>query len=74
MDIRQIIKDEMRRQGVTQLTLQKRAGVWQHRISEYLGGKRDVNAETLRKLLEALGLEIRPTRPRRSSRGIRRKE
>ena len=65
MDLRQIIRDEMDRQDLTQAAMQKRAGVWQHRISEYLAGKRDVNAETLRRLLEALDLEVRPARRRR---------
>lgn len=65
MDIRQIIKDEMDRQGITQTALQDLTGILQHRISDYLTGKRDVNGETLRKMLEALGLEIRPTRRRR---------
>lgn len=38
------------------------------RISDYLTGKRDVNAETLRKMLEALKLDIRPKRNRRKGR------
>ena len=57
-----MIKDEMRRQGVTQLALQAMTGIRQHRISEYLTGRRDVNAETLRKMLEALNFEIRPAK------------
>jgi len=58
--MRQIIKDEMKRQGVTQIAMEEMTGILQHRISDYLTGKRDVNAETLRKMLEALDLEIRP--------------
>ena len=68
MDIRQIISDEMDRQGVTQTRLQQMTGILQHRISDYLNGKRDVNAETLRKMLEALKLEIRPRRRRKGRR------
>ena len=65
VDIRQIIKDEMQRQDVTQTDMQAMTGILQHRISEYLTGKRDVNAETLRLILEALDLEIRCARRRR---------
>ena len=65
MDIRQIIGTEMQRQGMTQIALEELTGILQHRISEYLTGKRDVNAETLQKILEALKLEIRPARQRR---------
>ena len=60
MDIRTIIKDRMATKGITQLSLQQLTGIHQVRISEYLTGKHDVNAETLRKMLEALNLEIRP--------------
>ena len=64
MEIRQIIEDAMERKGMTQRALQAMTGIWQHRISDYLTGKHDVNAETLRKMLEALDLEIRPRRGR----------
>ncbi len=65
MDIRAIISDRMTKEGITQLRLQQLTGIHQVRISEYLTGKRDVNAETLRKILEALNLEIRPVSKRR---------
>ena len=68
MDIRQIVKDEMQRQVVTQMALQDMTGILQHRISEYLSGKRDINAETLERILRALKLEIRPVRRRRKGR------
>jgi predicted XRE-type DNA-binding protein len=48
--------------GMTQTELQRVTCIPQPRISDYLKGKRDVNAETLRKMLEALELEIRPVR------------
>lgn len=69
MDIRQIISDEMLRQGVTQTALEQMTGILQHRISDYLRGKRDVNAETLAKMLDALNLEIRPV-GRRTRKGM----
>ena len=68
MDIRQIIKAAMESQGVTQVALQEMTGVLQHRISDYLRGKRDVNAETLARLMDALKLEIRPV-SRRTRKG-----
>ena len=68
MDIRRIIRDEMDRQGITQTQLQEMTCILQHRISDYLTGKRDVNAETLRRMLEALKLEIRPKRRRKGRR------
>ena len=68
VDLRKIIKDEMQRQGVSQTKLQEMTGILQHRISEYLSGRRDVTAETLRKMLEALKLDIRPRRRRKGRR------
>lgn len=68
MDIRRIIKDEMQRQGMTQTALEDISGIWQHRISEYLNGKRDANGKTLQNLLMGLNLEIRPARSRRRTR------
>jgi transcriptional regulator with XRE-family HTH domain len=68
VDIREIIANRMKERGITQVALQELAGVHQVRISDYLTGKRDVNAETLRKMLEALELEIRPATRRRKGR------
>ena len=65
VDIRQIIMAELDRRDMTQLRLSQLTGILPHRISEYLSGQRDVNAETLRKMLEALQLEIRPKRTRK---------
>lgn len=64
MDIRQIIKNQMTLQGMTQLRLVQLTGICQPRISVYLTGKQDMTGENLRKILEALDLEIRPA-PRR---------
>ena len=70
MDIRQLILDAMQRQEISQTALERMTGVRQHRISEYLTGKRDMNSDNVVKLLEALDLEIRP----RESRGGRRRK
>lgn len=59
MDIRQIISEAMQRQGVSQRRLAQQTGIMQPRISDYLTGKRDVQSETLRRMLEALALEIK---------------
>ncbi|MHB1156056.1 MAG: helix-turn-helix domain-containing protein [Phycisphaerales bacterium] len=64
MDIRQIINDAMQKQGISQRGLAQQTGLMQPRISDYLLGKRDVQGETLNKLLEALNLEIRPKKGR----------
>jgi len=55
----------MSEKGVTQLRLHRLTGIPQPRISDYLTGKRGVTDETLRKVLEALKLEIKPARKRR---------
>ena len=68
MDLRQIVKDQLQSQRLTQTALHELTGIRPHRISDYLTGKRDVNAETLRKMLEALKLDIRPKRNRRKGR------
>ena len=60
MDIRQIIRDEMDRRGMTQTRLAELADMTQARISDYLNGVRDVRAETLARMLKALKLEIKP--------------
>ena len=60
MDIRQTIRERLKQRGMTQASLAKMAEMTEPRVSDYLTGKRDVNADTLRKMLEALNLEIRP--------------
>lgn len=64
MEFRRAIAAEMKRQGVSQMELERRAGVLQHRISDYLRGVQDVRAETLQRLADALGMELRPKRKR----------
>ena len=68
MDLRSIIKKELQRQGVAQARLAELADMTPARVSQFLTGKRDVNAETLRRMLEALKLEIRPAKGRRKGR------
>ncbi len=60
-----MIRDRLDRIGMTQAELAELAGMTEPRVSDYLNGKRDVYAATLNRMLEALNLEIRPTRRRR---------
>lgn len=71
MDFRQIIKDELERQGMTRMKLAELAGMTIPRVSDYLNAKRDVQGETLRHMLEALGLEVRSAQGRGKSRSGR---
>jgi len=43
---------------VTQADLAEKAGVSQTAIAEYETGKRDLRADTIRKLCEALGVQV----------------
>jgi len=45
--------------GMTQAELAKHAGVSPTAIAEYETGKRDLRADTIRKLCEALGVQVR---------------
>lgn len=44
--------------GVTQADLARQAGVSPTAIAEYETGKRDLRAETVRKLCDALGVQV----------------
>lgn len=68
VDLRRIIADEMKRQGMTQRSLQTLTGIWQHRISEYLSGKRDMGSDSVAKLLDALRLRVAPTGAKQTKR------
>ena len=57
---------------MTQTRLAELAEMTIARVSDYLNGKRDVQAETLRRMLETLGLEVGPGRARRVRRNARR--
>ena len=65
MDIRQIISDEMERQGITQMALAEMTGITRPRINAWLNGHRGINADTLILILEALNMEIRPKAKKR---------
>lgn len=65
MDLRSIIIVELERQGMTQAALADAAEMTQPRVNAYLRGHRDVKAETLARMLDALNLEIRPAVKRR---------
>lgn len=45
--------------GVTQAQLAETSGVSPTAIAEYEKGKRDLRADTIRKLCEALGVQVR---------------
>jgi len=68
MDIRRIITDELRGRGWSQRELCRRAGLLPHQLCEYLNGSRDIYAETLQRILEALQLEIKPATRRQKRR------
>jgi len=60
MDIRQIIRDRMAEQDISQRRLHRLTGVHQVRISNYLTGQRDMGSDNVAKLLDTLGLVIKP--------------
>jgi len=68
VDMRQIIRDSMAEQGISQRRLHRLTGVHQVRISNYLTGQRDMGSDNVAKLLDALGLVIKPmeTKPSNS--------
>lgn len=69
MDFRQIIKSELQRQGMTQMRLAELAHMTIPRVSDFLRGKRDVTGDTLGRMFEALGLEVRQVRQTKRSTG-----
>jgi transcriptional regulator with XRE-family HTH domain len=58
----QIVKDEITRQGLTQIELCRRTNLQEVRISEFLNGKRDMVGRNLEKIFIALGIEVKPRR------------
>jgi len=65
MDIRSLIIERMEAMEITQAQLAEAAEMTRPRVNAYLRGHRDVYAETLAKMLDALNLEIRPAVKRR---------
>lgn len=45
--------------GITQAELAERAGITQTAVAEYEQGKRDMRGATIRKLCEALGVQVK---------------
>ena len=65
MDIRQTVRDELDRQGITQRELAARTKLTASRICDYLKGKRDMNGGNLERMLVALKIELTPPHRRR---------
>ena len=59
MNAARVIRDVRRRQGLTQTQLAQRSGTSQPVISAYEHGRRDPGYETLRRLVEAAGEQLR---------------
>lgn len=58
IDVRNVVKAEMRRQGITQTQMGERTGIMQESISRYLlHDAANISTQALR-LLDALGLEL----------------
>lgn len=68
VDVREIIRNELRRRDWSQRELCRRTGMLPHQLCGYLNGRRDLYVETLQGILAVLGLEIRPTSRRRKRR------
>lgn len=63
VDIRAAVRAEVARAMWTQQELADRAGLTQPQVSAYLAGRKDLNGQSLDRLLTALGLDV--TRPAR---------
>ena len=59
--LRKAIKDS----GLSQYRLEKLSGVPQPQLSMFLSGERDMTLGTASKLVDALGLELRPKTKRK---------
>jgi len=66
MDFRQIITDELDRQGMTQTRLAELSGVARHRINDFIHGKRGVTSDSLGRMFDALGVKVIPSSRRRT--------
>lgn len=60
MDIRKAIEKRRKQLKLSQYKLAKDAGMTRQAMWAYLKGKNDLNATTLGKVLDVLGLELRP--------------
>lgn len=65
MNLRQIIKDEMKAQGMSQGALAEASGVPRPNITRYLGKNSDMTGKSLGKLLKSLNIKLARTGERR---------
>ena len=66
--IQEIIRKELLWRGWSQRELCRRTGLLPHQLCQYLNGNRDIYAETLQRILDALELQILPASRRRKGR------
>lgn len=68
MTLRDIIRREVARQGISGYRLGKLSGLPIRTVQAYLAGSTDLIGERIEKMLAALALELRP-RPRKRKKG-----
>jgi transcriptional regulator with XRE-family HTH domain len=64
MDERPAIRERIRACGYTQLEVASGSGISPSKLSLYLRDKRELQTDSLRRLLGFLGLEVKPGRGR----------
>jgi transcriptional regulator with XRE-family HTH domain len=62
MKIAQVVKNEITRQGITQIELCRRTNLTESRLSDFLNGKRAMTSRNLEKVFAALNIEVKPRR------------
>jgi transcriptional regulator with XRE-family HTH domain len=65
MSFRKIIRAEVTRQGLSGYRVAKLSGIPMRTVQAYLAGSRDLTGERLARIVDALGLELRPRRRRK---------
>lgn len=60
LDIRRIVRDRLKQLDKSQYWLAQQVGMSKQGVWNYLNGRSDMNSGTLDKVLDALGLEVRP--------------
>lgn len=60
MDFAELVRAELKRQGLSQHDLVRRTGLTKSRVSDFVNGKHDALGATLRKMFLALGIEVKP--------------
>ena len=61
MAIREQIRRAIRDQGMSQYMLARVTGIDESQLSRYLRGRGDLPGDRIDRLLEQLGLDVRPT-------------